>query len=255
MGRMPILVRVIVAILGLWATFNPLHAKASTVPQTAALCTAAMQAASSRWGVPMAVLKAISLTETGRRLPEGFLPWPWTVNMEGKGIWFDSEAEAKAYVERHHARGARSYDVGCFQVNYRWHGQHFASREAMFDPASNADYAARFLSELYSEFGNWSKAAGAYHSRTPRFANKYAARFDRIIARLGGAEAQVAVATPAPTPVPAPTHDPKQNQVTRVNTFPLLRQAEPGAAVALASLVPLGDAPAGRGLIPFDTSN
>jgi soluble lytic murein transglycosylase-like protein len=66
-----------------------------------------------------------------------------------------------------HARGARSYDVGCFQINYRWHGQHFASLDQMFDPDANAAYAARFLSELYAEFGDWSRAAGAYHSRTP----------------------------------------------------------------------------------------
>ncbi len=227
-------------------------ALANPVQSTAALCTGAMNAAASKWGVPVAVLQAISLTETGRRLPEGFLPWPWTVNMEGRGVWFDTEAEAKAYVERHHARGARSYDIGCFQVNYKWHGQHFASRSAMFDPSTNADYAARFLSELYAEFGDWSKAAGAYHSRTPSFANKYSARFSRILARLGGTEAIVQVAAAEP---PAPKTQPTPEQVTRVNTFPLLRVAGPDTNTSIASLVPLGPAPDGRGLISFGASN
>ena len=65
------------------------------------------------------------------------------------------------------AAGRRSFDVGCFQINYHWHGHNFPSLEAMFDPDTGADYAARFLQSLYAERGNWSAAAGAYHSQTP----------------------------------------------------------------------------------------
>ena len=43
----------------------------------------------------------------------------------------------------------------------------FPSVESMFDPATGADYAAQFLRSLY-RLGNWSTAAGAYHSQTPR---------------------------------------------------------------------------------------
>ncbi len=56
----------------------------------------------------------------------------------------------------------------------------------MFDPDTGADYAAQFLKSLYAERGNWSAAAGAYHSQTPARASVYRARFDRIIAGLGG---------------------------------------------------------------------
>lgn len=158
--------------------------RAAAIEDVAALCDAAGLAASQATGVPEPVLRAIALTETGRNTNGRLRPWPWTVNMEGKGKWFDASAEAMAWVRGHHDRGARSYDVGCFQINYRWHGNAFSSLEEMFDPGRNALYAAQFLARLYAETGSWSKAAAAYHSRTPKFADKYRARFDRILARL-----------------------------------------------------------------------
>lgn len=166
--------------------------------------------------------------------------------MEGRGVWFDSFEEARDYVARHHARGARSYDVGCFQINYRWHGQHFSSLEQMFDPDTNAKYAARFLGQLYAEFGDWSRAAGAYHSRTPSFAGKYRARFDRIRGRLLAASGEsvasetltqaLAESVPTETPGEAPAVSLRPIEI-RDNRFPLL--LETGAGRGLASLVPL----------------
>ncbi len=216
------------------------------------LCEQAAARASAASGVPLSVLRAIALTETGRTKHGAFRPWPWTVNMEGKGVWFDSYEEARDYVAKHHARGARSYDVGCFQINFRWHGQHFASIDEMFDPDRNAAYAARFLAQLYSELGDWSRAAGAYHSRTPSFAGKYRERFDRIRGRLLAAsgeaspEETMALATQAP---PLPPPQPMDQAVPRPveirdNRFPLL--VDTGADRGLASLVPGEIVAAGR---------
>ena len=144
------------------------------------ICDQAALAAARRHDVPPDVMFAITRTETGR-LDKGKLrPWPWTVNMEGVGRWFETADAARAYVFANFKRGARSFDVGCFQINFKWHGAAFGSIEEMFDPHENADYAARFLAKLYAELGNWSQAAGAYHSRTPEFASRYSARFDRI---------------------------------------------------------------------------
>ncbi|MDJ0637849.1 MAG: transglycosylase SLT domain-containing protein [Paracoccaceae bacterium] len=185
----------------------------------AAICDSAAEIASRESGVPVDVLRAISLTETGRKSDGEFRPWPWTVNMEGVGKWFDDVRSAKAYVDRHFARGARSFDVGCFQINYKWHGQAFDSIEAMFDPITNARYAAKFLSELFAEFGDWSRAAGAYHSRTPKYANRYTARFDRFRSRLPNHETfQLPEVDLAAEPVPrqSPTRPARENR------FPLL---------------------------------
>ncbi|NCO17681.1 MAG: lytic transglycosylase domain-containing protein, partial [Alphaproteobacteria bacterium] len=83
----------------------------------AAICLAVADRAADAHGVPRAVMRALTRTETGRAYGGALQPWPWTVNMEGAGHWFDSRAEALAYVAREQARGARSFDVGCFQLN------------------------------------------------------------------------------------------------------------------------------------------
>lgn len=233
----------IMAVLCLLA--GPSFADRGTGADPADLCEAAAARAASESGVPLAVLRAITLTETGRRRNGSLRPWPWTVNMEGKGVWFDNPDEARAYVFRHHSRGARSYDVGCFQLNYRWHGKAFASVEEMFDPLANARYAARFLSDLHAETGSWSRAAGAYHSRTPHYAQRYRKRFDEILARLEGAPPpDVAMAEAAPAD-PAAAGGPAPEAPRRTNSFPLLVRAD--APSALGSLVPLARG-AGRSL-------
>lgn len=148
------------------------------------LCDQAAAIAAKSQNVPLDVLRAVTRTETGRGTKSGLKPWPWTVNMEGAGRWFASQDEARAYVFQHFKRGARSFDVGCFQINYKWHGTAFRSIDQMFDPVANAEYAAKFLTELYQEFGDWTKAAGAFHSRTPEFADIYTERFEQIRAGL-----------------------------------------------------------------------
>ncbi|MEX0308312.1 MAG: lytic transglycosylase domain-containing protein [Ruegeria sp.] len=154
--------------------------------ETAALCDRAAQRAALAEGVPLDVLRAIARVETGRVQNGTLEPWPWTVNREGKGYWFASAVEAKSYVFDIFKSGARSFDVGCFQINYRWHGKAFRSIDAMFDPNENAAYAARFLAELYAELGSWPAAAGAYHSRTQHHAATYSDRFQTVLAQLSG---------------------------------------------------------------------
>ena len=166
-----------------------------------ALCDAAIVKASRRGGVPAEVLFAVALTETGQHRDGRMRAWPWAINREGKGYWFKTREEALAFGKQSLADGRRSFDVGCVQINYRWHGHAFPSLEDMFDPEWTATYAAQFLRTLYEERGSWSAAAGAYHSLTPELAGKYRVRFDRLLAELepGGlteAEALVASAQP-----------------------------------------------------------
>lgn len=215
----------------------PRHGFASTPPATNMheLCEQAAVIAAAQSGVPVSVLKAISLTETGRTRAGVTRPWPWTVNMEGKGVWFDSEDEARTYAETHFDSGARSFDVGCFQINYKWHKQAFSSIREMFDPIKNALYAAKFLNDLFAEKGNWEEAAGAYHSRTPKYANRYKARFSSYRARFAHEDNQPQLSASLPTPTPP-------IPASRINTFPLLQSGRGGNA--MGSLVPL-DGPSG----------
>ncbi len=183
------------------AAAAPARAGDASDPDPSALCEAAIVKGARRGGVPPEVLHAVALTETGQHRDGQFRAWPWAINREGKGFWFNSREEALAFARSSLAQGRTSFDVGCVQINYRWHGHAFPSLEAMFDPEWTATYAAQFLRTLYEERGSWSAAAGAYHSLTPELAQKYAARFNQVLAGLAPgalteAEALVASAMP-----------------------------------------------------------
>lgn len=192
---------------------------------SSALCLAAAERASAETGVPLRLLLAISLTETGRKGASGGLePWPWALNRGGESLWFQTEDEALAAVEQILAEGTTNVDLGCFQLNWRWHAEAFPSAAAMIDPEENARYAADLVARLYGETGDWRAAVAAYHSTTPDRAEVYLARFDPIYAALGGDQPALATAEAAP----------------RENLFPLLQA---GAVLSAGSLVPMAAPP------------
>ncbi len=142
------------------------------------LCHAAATAAEAALRVPDAFLSAIAKVESGRPDPATGIPapWPWTVDAEGRGSFYASKAEAVAAVQALQARGVRSIDVGCLQVNLLQHPDAFASLDLAFDPSTNAMYAAGFLVALFHQTGNWPLAAAAYHSQTPTLGAPYERR-------------------------------------------------------------------------------
>lgn len=201
-----------------------LPAQASDAEAATALCERAIVKGAARGGIPSSVLNAIALTETGRNHDGRLRPWPWAINREGRGHWFATRDAAVAFARASLAEGRTSFDVGCFQINYRWHGANFASLEAMFDQDQGADYAAGFLRDLHGELGTWSAAAGAYHSRTPHYANLYRARFDRIIASLG--DAPLVLAAEPELETPAADAVPRKSR-TRMARRPLIITIDP----------------------------
>lgn len=144
-------------------------------PNPGAQCRAAIAQAERIGAIPAQLLAAIGRVESGRRDPVSgsFSPWPWTVNAEGKGYYFDSKAEAIAAVRKMNAEGVHSIDVGCLQVNLMHHPNAFTSLEAAFDPVQNATYAAKFLNDLHSQSVNWPKATALYHSANPELGEPY----------------------------------------------------------------------------------
>lgn len=120
-------------------------------------------------GIPEGLLLAIGKRESGRHDPQsgGVLPWPWSVNREGEDRFFASREQAVAFVAEAQRLGSRSIDVGCFQINLKYHPTAFASLEEAFDPAANAAYAGRFLTALHDREGSWEGAVASYHSATP----------------------------------------------------------------------------------------
>lgn len=187
------------------------------------LCDLAAARAAEVTGVPIDLLLAITRVETGRGGGGGRepYPWPWAINVDGEGTWFDDRSAAVAAAETHLSDGTGTFDVGCFQLNVRWHGAAFATVDAMFDPETNAEYAAGFLLQLYQESGDWKKAVAAYHSRTPDLAEAYVSRVKAVLdGPASAAPDELADAYALPP---------------RQNLFPLLKSGAQGSA---GSLVP-----------------
>lgn len=130
------------------------------------VCQRHVQSAERAQRIPQGLLAAISLVESGRGLgPNGSLvAWPWTINAAGEGQYFDTKEEALAATRQLIEDGLRSIDVGCMQVNLRYHPDAFASLEEAFDPSRNVAYAATYLRQLHRLQGSWPKAVERYHS-------------------------------------------------------------------------------------------
>jgi hypothetical protein len=143
----------------------------------ATLCESAVASAEYAARLPARLLAAISLTETGRTDPASgrLRAWPWAINAEGTGWFFDTPEQAIAAVRALQARGVRSIDVGCLQVNLMYHGQAFSTLEEAFDPPANAAYAAKFLNTLFDDGKDWARAIAGYHSQIPGLGAAYRA--------------------------------------------------------------------------------
>lgn len=141
------------------------------------LCRQAIRATERMFAIPEHLMAAIARVESGRLDAQGVVhPWPWTINAEGAGHYYESKAEAIAAVKALQASGVKSIDVGCMQVNLLHHPEAFASLEQAFDPAGNARYAAQFLLRLKAQTGEWAKATAMYHSATPELGSDYERR-------------------------------------------------------------------------------
>ncbi len=152
-----------------------------------ALCSAAVREAEQRHRLPHGLLDAIARVESGRPVTamSDVRPWPWTIDADGEGLFLDSKAAAVAWMAEQASRH-KYVDVGCLQVDLAMHPLAFASLEQAFDPSANADYAARYLSDLYhgEAGGNWNVAVGMYHSHTVILAAAYRDRVAMVGARV-----------------------------------------------------------------------
>lgn len=133
-------------------------------------------------GLPRALLAAVSMAESGRydAKTRKARAWPWTINAEGRAYYFKTKADAIAKTQALLDSGMRSIDIGCMQVNLRYHPDAFASLEDGFDPMTNVAYGADFLMRLHDRSGSWPEAVANYHSQSEARGDRYFARVIRI---------------------------------------------------------------------------
>lgn len=148
-------------------------------------------------GILPNLLTAISVVESGRETPDGGSSftraksaWPWTVTANGKGQYFPSKEDAIAAVKELQSFGVESIDVGCMQVNLKYHADAFGSLDKAFDPKANVSYSARFLSKLHQETGSWITAAQYYHSRSNEPGSKYVQKLSKAFFDVNATIAQ-----------------------------------------------------------------
>ncbi|RZO33317.1 MAG: lytic transglycosylase domain-containing protein [SAR116 cluster bacterium] len=143
-------------------------------------CKAIARAAEERHGLPDGILQSISTVEASRIQPDGsYRAWPWTLNDNGKGLFFDDPEQVLDYLDTHMTNPDTSIDIGCMQINTKWHGASFETLDEMLDPASNIAYAAGFLTDLYYAHGSWNDAIRHYHSSDQRKNDPY---LNRVLA-------------------------------------------------------------------------
>jgi len=124
------------------------------------------------YSIPEILLYSVALQESEK--PGTGRPWPWTINVGGKGIYFDSRTELFKYAEKLIERGITNFDIGLMQVNWRWNGQHFRSLWAATEPYTNLRTGAMIIRKYYRESRSYEVAIGKYHAPSnPENAKKY----------------------------------------------------------------------------------
>ncbi len=162
---------------GCWFVNLFLTAAHSQVKVTSAdrlKCEKLAKQAEEKYQLPRNILLSISRVESGYGKVDGITrSWPWTLNAGGNSAYFETKMDAIKDLNAKLKRGIRNVDLGCMQINYKWHKKFFKSVNQMMDPFNNVDYGARFLKRLYERHGSWDKAIKYYHSRNSKYNKSY----------------------------------------------------------------------------------
>jgi soluble lytic murein transglycosylase-like protein len=124
------------------------------------VCEEHMIRVSKAYDIPVGVLYSVGLTESGRRNSLQ----PYALNIHGRAFFGASKAEAMAEFETSRAKGKKLIDIGCMQINHHYHRDQFPSLDAMFEPAQNVEYSAKFLKRLKARHDTWTMAVARYHA-------------------------------------------------------------------------------------------
>jgi hypothetical protein len=207
-----------------------------------AFCERAAVATEMAQRLPRAVLFSVAMVESGRFNTETHKtrPWPWTINAEGKSYYFKTKHDAIAMVKTLRKQGVRSIDVGCMQINLRYHPDAFTDLDAAFDPIVNVAYAADFLKRLHARSDSWPEAIAAYHSQTKTRSQPYFARVIDVWADQHTRIAKLA-------------HELREQAVAQVAAQ--LRHTQEEAVAASAATVAIAQRPAPKVLDTLQTSN
>ncbi len=139
-------------------------------------CLEIIKRAEDHFNIPKGILWAIAYHESKKKhsYHKGLLiVWPWTVSINGKGYHFSNKKQAVKFTESLVNKGVKNIDIGCMQINLKYHSKAFKSISHAFTPYDNINYGAQFLVQKYKQSGSWKKAIGHYHSTDNNKASNY----------------------------------------------------------------------------------
>jgi len=144
-------------------------------------CLKIIQNVARQYQVPVSLLTAIAQVESG--LYHQRHPWPWTIHYKRQAYYFKTKEAAHNYLNRLYAIGIDRIDIGCMQINYRSHAQHFNHPTDLLCPKTCITYAAKLLKRHHQQTGSWQRAAALYHSRCPKFQKAYLQKINLVLQR------------------------------------------------------------------------
>ncbi len=119
--------------------------------------------------VPPDLLYSIALCESGRNVNGKVKPWNWTLNIAGKGYYYDSREEQFDALMNAISE-AKTVDIGPMQLNWEWKYERLMSPWMATDPVFNLNTACRIIRAHYENnpLDGWFQAAGKYHREANR---------------------------------------------------------------------------------------
>ena len=167
------------AVAVLWiATFLPglVHAD-EVVPS-------AYRLVATEYGIPLRLFYAVALAESGKIIESmnRRRPWPWTLNIAGVGVYFNTRWQAWHALDQFLRAGETSVDIGLMQVNWRFHQERLGSSWLALEPYHNLTVGAEILRRCYAERRDWWASVGCYHApsdshRARAYRNRVAAQW------------------------------------------------------------------------------
>ena len=139
--------------------------------------------------IPAGLFYAVALAESGKTVSAigGRRPWPWTLNIAGEGVYFNSRWEAWRALDESLRAGQDSVDIGLMQVNWHFHQARLGNTWLALDPTHNLSVGADILKDCYRRRRDWWASVGCYHSPSDQArAQRYRARVVALLRELPG---------------------------------------------------------------------
>lgn len=133
-------------------------------------------------GLDPHLLYSVAIVESRQESPvrHGSLhPWPYSLNIEGRGVYFENLAEAVSELKAiSQASPEANVDVGPLQISLTWHGHRVENPASLFNLTTATHIGAEILSEaIASADGDLELGVGRYHHwRNESRARMYGAR-------------------------------------------------------------------------------